>query len=52
MRDLSDSPHGDASRAEGRALTMELQNQQLQQQLDQQQTQTQQPVRQGPTLSQ
>lgn len=51
LRNLGSSPYGDAFRAEGRAMSMELQNQQLQQQLIQQQAcQAQQPVRQGPVM--
>jgi peptidoglycan hydrolase-like protein with peptidoglycan-binding domain len=52
IRDVATSPYGDAFRAEGRALNMEVQNQQLQQQVDQQQTlQAQPPVQQGPVMS-
>lgn len=51
LRNLGSSPYGDAFRAEGRAVSMELQNQQLQQQLIQQQgCQAQRSVRQGPVM--
>lgn len=51
MTHLTNSPDGEAFRAQGRALHVETQNQQLRQQLSQQQTQAQPQLQQGPVMS-
>ncbi len=51
MTNLTNSPEGEAFRAEGRAGHAEMQSQQLQQQLNQQQMQVPLQVQQGPVMS-
>lgn len=50
MINLTNSPEGEAFRAEGRAMHAEMRSQQLQQQLNLQQTQAQTPVQQVPVM--